>query len=163
MGLTALASWVGVTIAPQQAFENDFSNNHLLISAIVLGLLLVAIGWLSEQYDFKKHFAFTYLLLGGNLAAVAALAGLFIFDWKIIYFLIVILLSYLSVRYAQSHQSYLFLLLGVIYGYIAITYGIFHTLPDDAAFTLATVYFLASGIGVVISLIKIKDILAWER
>lgn len=164
MAITALASWIGVNIAPAEVWKNNnFDSQNLTITAILLGLCLVSIGWISEQKDWKKHFSFTYLLLGGNLAFMAALAALFQFDWKIIYFAIIAILSFLSIAYARQKHSYLFLLMGVIYGYIAFTYCIFKITPSDIDPFLYMLYFMLSGAGVIVFLIKIKELVGLKN
>ncbi len=164
MAITALASGVGVSIAPVKLWEaNDFNSQNLTITALLLGICLIFIGWISEQKDWKKHFSFTYFLLGGNLAFVAALAALFQFDWKIIYFIAIGILSFLYITYARQTHSYIFMLMGVIYGYIAFTYGVFKVLPDelDAAFFM--LYFMISGAGVILFLVKIKQLVGIKK
>lgn len=164
MAITALASGVGVSIAPVKLWEaNDFNSQNLTITALLLGICLVFVGWISEQKDWKKHFSFTYFLLGGNLAFVAALAALFQFDWKIIYFIVIAILSFLYITYARQTHSYIFMLMGVVYGYIAFTYSIFKVLPDelDAAFFM--LYFMLSGAGVILFLVKIKELIGIKK
>ena len=164
MAITALASGVGVSIAPLQLWNtNDFNSQNLIITALLLGICLIFIGWISEQKEVKKHFSFTYFLLGGNLTFVAALAGLFQFDWKIIYFIAIAILSYISIFYARQKHSYLFLLMGVIYGYIALTYSIFKILPEELDALFFMLYFILSGVGVIIFLIKIKEIIRLKK
>ncbi len=160
MAITALTSWIGVSVAPASLWKNNnFNTLNLTLTALLLGCFLIIIGWLSEKNSKKAHFGFTYLLMGGNMAFVAALVGLFNFDYKIIYFMLVIVLSYLSIIYAQQKQSYLFLLMGVIFGYSAITYGFFKVTPDNLDFFLYQLYFLASAGGTIYFLINIKKII----
>lgn len=164
MAITALASGVGVSIAPVKLWEtNNFNSQNLVITALLLGIFLIFVGWISEQRDFKKHFSFTYFLLGGNLAFVAALSGLFAFDWKIIYFFIVAILSFLSIAYARQKHSYLFLLMGVVYGYIAFTYSVFKVLPEQLDPFFFMIYFMLSGAGIILFLIKIKEIIGLKK
>lgn len=164
MAITALASGVGVSIAPVQLWEaNDFNSLNLIITALLLGSLVIFTGWISEQRNLKKHFSFTYFLLGGNLAFVASLAGLFEFDWKIIYFISAAALSFLYITYARQKNSYIFLLMGVVYGYIAFTYGIFKVMPNDLDAFFFMLYFMLTGAGVIIFLIKIKEIIGLKK
>ncbi|WP_064196823.1 MULTISPECIES: DUF2157 domain-containing protein [Emticicia] len=159
MGITAFASWVGISITPLRLLKNnDFNSENIIITALFLGFFLIMIGWGSIMKSLKKHFSYTYFLFGGNLAFIAALAGLFTFDYKFIYGLIVALLSFLSIKYARTIHSYLFLLMGVIYGYIAFTYTTFELLPNEIGPYLYMSYFMLSGMGVVFFLIKIKRI-----
>lgn len=160
MAITGLASWLGLTIAPLSVLsDNDFSDGKLIIPAIALGSALTAVGWISEEQNVKKHFAFTYMLMGGNLAAIAAQIGLFTHAPKILYFAIGLGLCYFFIRRARHAQSLLFLLMGTVYGYSIITYTIFENLGADAAFGLGIFYFFFSSMGVIYFLLNFKKFL----
>jgi uncharacterized membrane protein len=167
MGLTALASWVGVSIAPLSVLsQNDFSAPNFLLTAIALGLVLSAVGLVSEYKNFKKHFSFTYLILGSNLTLIACIIGMFSHAHWYIYTFIALALCFGLFQYARKTQSYLFLLMGVIYGYIAFTYLLFKLLElidNQELWVLAMYYFLLSGVGVVMFLINIKKILLGRK
>ncbi len=164
MAITALASWIGISITPLRLLKNnDFNSQDMVVSAILLGVFLIIIGWVSIQKEFKKHFSFTYFIFGGNLIFIAALSGLLAFDLKFIYGIIIAVLSYLSITYARTKHSYLFLLMGVVYGYIAFTYVIFTILPNDLDPFLYMLYFMISAAGVVLFLIKIKEIVGLKK
>ena len=163
MGLTALASWVGVSIAPLSVLsQNDFSAPNFLFTAIALGLALSGVGLFSEYKNLKKHFSFTYLFLGSNLTLIACMTGMFNHANWFIYSIIAIGLCIGLFQYARKTQSYIFLLMGVIYGYISLTYLLFKVLElinNETLWVLAMYYFLLSGVGVVMFLINIKKIL----
>ncbi|GGM87307.1 hypothetical protein GCM10010967_19650 [Dyadobacter beijingensis] len=160
MAITGLASWLGLTIAPLSVLsDNDFSDAKLIIPAIALGSLLTAAGWISEEQHFKKHFAFMYMLMGGNLACIAAQIGLFSFEPKILYFFIGIGLCWFFILRARQAQSLLFLLMGTVYGYCILTYVIFTNLGADAALGLGIFYFLFSSVGVIYFLLNFKKFL----
>ena len=164
MAITALASWIGISITPLRLLKNnDFNSQDMVVTAISLGVFLIIVGWVSIQKEFKKHFSFTYFIFGGNLTFIAALSGLFAFDLKFIYGIIIAILSYLSITYARTKHPYLFLLMGVIYGYIAFTYVIFKILPNDLDPFLYMLYFMLSAAGVVLFLIKIKEIVGLKK
>ncbi len=163
MAITAFASWVGVNIAPFSVLEkNDFSTPNFLVTAIVLGIVLSGLGLISEYKNLKKHFSFTYLLLGSNLTLIAALTGMFSHPNWFIYALISLVLCVGLFLYARKTQSYIFLLMGTIYGYIALTYLLFKLagfIDEDFMYMLGLYYFLLSGVGVIVFLMKIKKIL----
>jgi hypothetical protein len=164
MAITGLASWLGLTIAPLSLLsKNDFTDPALLISAIVLGLCLIIFSKVSEIYNLKGHFAFSYLILGGNLAAVAATTGLFLHDFKIVYFIISAALSIYFIIQARNSHSAVFLLVGVIYGYIVFTYALFKISPDSFIEVFVLWYFLFSSIGVLFFLLNFKKILGITR
>jgi len=164
MAITAFASWVGVSIAPFSVLEkNNFSAPNFLFTAIVLGLVLSAMGFISEYKNLKKHFSFTYLLLGSNLTLIATLIGMFSHaNWSVVYALITLTLCVGLFLYARKTQSYIFLLMGVIYVYIALTYLLFkfaEAISSEFIYMFAMYYFLLSGVGVIVFLMKIKKIL----
>jgi hypothetical protein len=164
LAITGLASWLGLTIAPLSVLtKNDFTDPALLWSAMVLGVALIAIARISVKYSFKAHFAFTYLLLGGNLALAASLAGLINEAFKLPFFLVGAALSCFYVYSARQVQSKLFLVIGVIYGYIILTYSLFHVLGEVAAATLGIFYFTFSSAGVVYFLLNFKKMLGVRK
>ena len=164
MAITALASWVGVNITPLKLLENnDFNGKNLAITAILLGIFLVVVGWLTAQKDWKKHFTFTYFILGGNLALVAASFALFNFDLKVIYAVIIAILCYSSITYARREHSYLFMLMGVIYGYVAFTYCFFEILPQNIDPMMPMLYFMLSAAGVIAFLVNLKQIIGLKK
>lgn len=163
MAITAFASWVGVNIAPFSVLEkNGFSAPNFLVTAIVLGIVLSGLGLISEYKNLKKHFSFTYLLLGSNLTLIAALTGMFSHPNWFIYALISLVLCVGLFLYARKTQSYIFLLMGTIYGYIALTYLLFKLagfIDEDFMYMFGLYYYLLSGVGVIVFLMKIKKIL----
>lgn len=163
MAITALTSSIGISITPVTIWQSDKLNTQsLVISAIILGVILVIVGFISEKQDLKKHFSFTYLLYGSNMVFLAALTGLFGFDYKVIYFLIIILMSLLSIYYARKTHSYLFVLMGVVFGYTAFTYSFFNLLPNDYDFFTYQFYFFASAGGIIYFLLNIRKIVKSE-
>ncbi|WP_031527318.1 DUF2157 domain-containing protein [Dyadobacter crusticola] len=164
MGITGLASWLGLTIAPLSVLtKNDFTDSKLVWSAIALGILLVSFAWLSHVKRWKAHFANAYLLLGGNLAFIATLVGAFTLEPLFVFFLLGIALAVFFILSARRVQSLLFLLMGVVYGYIHVTYLIGKLLGEDLVFALATIYFTISSIGVVLFLLNYKKFLGIKR
>jgi hypothetical protein len=167
MALTGLAAWAGVAIAPLSAFSgNDYTLSHLDSVAIGLGILLAAVGLASEYLNRKKHFSYTYMLLGSNLALVAASSAL----WRdyaepgflppVLAALLIVALSAALYWYARRTHSYVFLLMGALYGYMALTYLFFQLMKAGSGFgELALVYFPLSTIGVLVFLLNLKNIL----
>lgn len=167
MAITALASWVDVSIAPFSVLEkNNFSAPNFQFTAIILGLVLSALGLISEYKNLKKHFSFTYLLLGSNLTLIATLMGMFSHTNWFTYVLITLTLCLGLFLYARKTLSYIFLLMGVIYGYIALTYLLFKVtgvIDENFMYMFAMYYFLLSGVGVIVFLMKIKKILGFIK
>ncbi|WP_083325910.1 hypothetical protein [Hymenobacter coccineus] len=162
LAITALALWVGVSAAPLAAFTNsDFAAAALSTPAVLLGLALLAVGLWSDVTRHKAHFAFAYVSLGGNLALFALTASLFS-SYGLPHagappLLLAVCAS--LIWYARRSQSYLFLLMGAVFGYIGVTYLLFEVLGSEIGFLLGTLYFPASAIGVALLLINMKRFL----
>jgi len=160
MALTALISWVGVTVRPLNLyFKTNFFEEETVFSAVILALTLIGLALLLERQRIKAHFTYTYLTIAGNLLMVALLGGLFNFDNFRIWFALGLAGACFAFdQYARRSRktqptataegSFLFLLMSVIYGYIAITYLFFHYLRpkgDDTYYW----YFILTGIALV--------------
>ncbi|GGB86946.1 DUF2157 domain-containing protein [Dyadobacter sediminis] len=164
MAITGLASWLGLTIAPLSVvYGNNLTDLKILNSAIILGTLLTVTGWLSERLSIKKHFSSTYIFLGGNLAALAAISGLINQPYKVAYAVLSLAFCLFFVLNARRKQSHIFLLIGIIYAYITVTYLIFFRISENAYFSLMTVYLTVSSIGVIYFLLNFKKILGTAR
>jgi hypothetical protein len=169
MGLTALASWVGLTVAPLAVLtENEFWNDSIRGAAIGLGLLLMAAGFYSEYRGRKAHFAFTYLLLGSNLALAALATSLFratFHEQPGLGLGIVVLMLALCAGlfwYARRTQSYWFIVLAAGYAYFAACYVLVQViilLPNDLIMLAATIFFPLSALLVVLFFVNLKKIL----
>lgn len=161
MAITALAAWVGLTTQPLAVFENDFLTASVSRAAIGLGATLLLAGWLSETRHRKAHFAYTYLLLGGNLLLGTATAAMFtaVLRPTALLVLLVLAVSAGLFWYGRRAHSHLFLLLGAAYGYVAFTYGLGWLLSEfglDVVFSLGLYYFVASTAAAVWFLTHLK-------
>jgi hypothetical protein len=173
LAITTLAAWVGVSVAPLALFTGEFPPEALSGPGLLLGLALLAAGLAAELLRRKPHFAYTYLLLGGNVALLAALvrlfdaAGLDTGQPELLRALLVALLMLGIcaglVWYARRAQSYVFLLLAVGYGYVAFTSALLLLAElvgiREAFLPLGTLYFPLSLLGLLLLLLNIKKIL----
>lgn len=169
MGLTALASWVGLTVAPLAVLtDNDFWNAQIQRAAFGLGLVLMAAGFYSEHTGRKAHFAFTYLLLGSNLALASlttvALQSSFHEGHLSVFgtaFLTLVLCAGL-LWYARRTQSYWFLVLAAAYAYIAVgclLAQVVMALPEVLIVASLFIVFPLSALAVVLFFVNLKKIL----
>ena len=175
MAITALAAWVGVSVAPLALFTEGFPARELSGPGLLLGLALLAVGLAAERLRRKPHFAFTYLLLGSNVALLAATVRLFEGEsgratptlWRAAAVAMLMLGICAGLGwYARRRHSYVFLLLAVSYGYVAFTsllVLLFELMGLPAVpIELAMLYFPLSMIGLVLLLINLKKILRLE-
>jgi hypothetical protein len=169
MGITALASWVGLTVAPLSVLtENDFWNDQIQRVAFGLGLVLMAAGFYSEHFSRKAHFSFTYLLLGSNLAlaslTTATLRASFDEHHLTVFgsaFLTLVLCAGL-LWYARRTQSYWFLVLAAAYAYVAagcVLAQFIMALPDELIVASLLILLPLSALLVVLFFVNLKKIL----
>lgn len=161
MGVSAAASYFGISFSVNK-FNETYDTDSLIFVGMVFGVFLMIIGWFSEKFSLKKHFAFTYYLFGGNLAFISVLAAFFTFENNHLYAAILVVLSLISILHARVSQSYLLFLMGLIYGYVGVTVYVFTVLGSDAGAFVSIFYFLFSCGGVVYFLFNIKKMLKFN-
>lgn len=130
MALTALISWVGVTVRPLELyFKTNFFDQSTVFSAIALALVLIGGALLLERRRIKPHFTETQLTIAGNLLMVALLGGMFNFEGLRLWFALGLAgACVLFDQLARRRKLFLFLLMSSLYGYIGATYLVFHYL-----------------------------------
>lgn len=153
MGLTALASWVGVTVRPLELrLKTNFFDEPTVLAAVGLGTLLIGAALWLEQRRIKAHFTYTLLTFAGNLLLLALLTGVFNFEGRrwlygVPLFAVCAAFDWLSRR----EQVFLYRLMGVVYAYIGATYLILFHLLDGMNYPTEVylIYFIATGAGAV--------------
>lgn len=167
LGITGLAAWAGISVTPMELLDNnDFSSLQIIITAIVIGVLLAGFSMYAENKEIKKHFGFTYNNFAANILFIATLAALFDQDLKVISFLLLAGVCFYYMKYAIKQQSFFFLLISVIYGYIGLTYAFFSLLIEinnELSFLLGMFFILASCVGIVLFFIYYKRILGIKK
>ena len=163
MAIANLAVWMGVSVTPKQLLLNsDFNSETIIYTYLVLGIVLIAAAYASQQIRFKKHFKFSYQHYGIHVAYVALLAGYFHFYDSIIaavWMLGVLLLSFFTYTDAFKNKSFYFMLLVVLYSYIALSSLIvraFISMNDIGGVYLVLFYFIGSGVGLILLLINLN-------
>lgn len=143
LGITALASFWGISASPQKWYSNDFfsdSNHH--ITALIFAPALAAAAVVLDKRGIKKHFTFTYLNFCLLMFLIAALAGVFINYNSYAIFLLLLYAGCGAAVYAANwKKSFLFLVYAFVAGYIGTTYMLIDWLMDSEAIFI---YFFAS-------------------
>lgn len=158
MALTALISWVGLTVRPLDFFvKTNFFDQRVVFSAILLSLVLIGAALLLERQRIKPHFTYTYLSIAGNVLLIALLAGVFNFEELRVGFVLGLAVACFGFdRYARRERSFLFLLMSAVYGYIGATYLLSFLKIDT---NLVFLYFVATGVGLIAYLSRYRQYL----
>ena len=165
LAITNLAAWVGINATPTRILKgNDFDSDRTIFAAILLGLCLLLISFLSTSKKVKEHFSFTYKNFGVHILFIGLLAGLFHFhSVYLVWFLMLASFSFLAFRYAIKERSFYFLVITVLYGWIGLSYVIIEVLTgintDVASIYLVFIYFIFSGIAFIRLLIRYNKVL----
>ncbi|MCO4292180.1 DUF2157 domain-containing protein [Solitalea sp. MAHUQ-68] len=161
LAITNLGLWMGIAVTPTQILaNNDFNSDQIIYSGLLLGIILLLAAFLSERYNIKKHFKFTYQNFGLNLTFIALLAGYYSFGSSTLLWIVALAaIALFYYKEAIREHSFYFLLVITLYGYIAISSVIIRgliALADEGAIYLGLMYFIASGIGVILFLINLN-------
>lgn len=159
LGITALASFFGISVSAQQWHSGDFfSEGQLYIIAIIFSVCLMTVAlWLNKR-AIKEHFTFTYLNFSLLIYFSACVVGLFINEkYYFIYILLILAGCYVAWWQARNYKSFLFLTYAFVASYIAITYFLADTIFDDEP-SLWFLYSLLSCGGFIYYIIKYRTI-----
>lgn len=165
MGITALATWLGITVTPQDLLrQNDFNSDTIVETGVFLGMILTLAPFLSERWDVKKHFSLTYLNFGVHILMISCLGGMMALDQGAVYFPLLLLAVGFFLWYARTRGSFYFLTVPVLYGYIGITYMlVVHTESLNLDFTFYLFYFIFSCVGVIVFLMNYKRFIKTDK
>jgi Predicted membrane protein (DUF2157) len=168
MGLTALAAWAGLAVAPASILNNiEFVQTALRGTTIGLGVALSGVAFYSEWMRRKAHFAPTFLSLGANLTG-AGLASLLIDGWDSV---TAILLGAVGLaglcfglyQFARRTHSHWFLVLAAGWGYFLVTYLwvrlMIATDAEEGAILLSILYFVFSTFAIIRFFLNLKKLL----
>lgn len=157
IALTALTTFIGITLTPQKVFENEFiSNPILLFSGIALGLLFIVWAVYSEKVDLKKHFYFVFYTFAQHLIGICCLSGLFQEQW---YLFLPIFIGFVYYFYKLSYTFYAtsFFVFTILYGFFGLNTLLSKAFDNsfliEFIIMISPFYFIGS-IVVFISLVK---------
>jgi len=120
IAITALATFIGITITPQTLLENDvYSNPNLSYSGLGLGLVLILWMEYSSRENIKKHFHIVYATFALNLVGICCIAGLLEDYWPVFVTITAAAIYYFYKRSYQIASTFMFVL-SLLYGYVGI-------------------------------------------
>lgn len=161
LAIANLATWLGFTVTPLQILaSNDFNSSRIIFTGLALGVLLMFIAWVTISRNIKRHFEFTYANFGTHTVLVSCLAAMFHFSAVyLVWFLVLLGMIYFFYRKALQEKSFYFILIITLYAYIGTSYVVLNLLEqvgtgDLAPLYLGFLYFIISGIGLVLSLVR---------
>jgi hypothetical protein len=161
LAITNLSAWAGIVVTPTRILKaNDFNSNTIIYTGLVLGLFLLIVGKLTIRRAIKPHFAFTYTNFGMNILFISCLAGLFRFEQVYLaWFLLLAGIAFYFYREAVRENSFYILLMLTLYGFIGLSYVVVNQ-PfwgfSTGAWMLICLYFIGSGIGLILFLIRMN-------
>lgn len=155
LAITNLATWIGISVTPLRLLkENDFNDPHIIYAGLVLGVILVVVSFVIQYRNIKAHFAFTHKNFGAHILFVSLLALMFYFEN--IYLLCFVLLTGVSVlffRDSLKENSFYFLVVTLLYGYVGLSYVVIELLSmsgfEMGPVYVVIIYFILSGIGLI--------------
>jgi hypothetical protein len=163
LAITNLAAWAGVAITPLTIWkEGNFSDVRLIWTGILLGFVLLGMGHVSLDRRVKAHFAGTYTNFGLHLFFIASLAGLFRYDRVyLLWFVALMGVSWFLYGRAMARGSFYYIVVMVLYGYIALCYVVLRLLmtisgADIGVIGLGFLYFVLSAVGVALLLVRLN-------
>lgn len=168
MAITAIGGWLGLTVTPLNMFDQDWGSERLILTGILYGAVLAAISHFIIVKNLKKHFSFTYFNIGMQLLFICTLSAAFNFEYtKALFFVLLAGLCYISFLYARREQSFYFLVLAAVYGYVGLTYMLILFIDYLDAFNhfeigmiyLCLLYFILSCVGIIYFFFNYKKFL----
>jgi hypothetical protein len=161
LGITALASWLGIAVTPMALLsDNDFSSSRLIYTGLLLGVLLCGAAFYFTHRDIKKHFDFTYLNFGVHILFLSCLSGLMVLEKGWLFVPLLAAITTLFILYARREQSFYFLMVAVLYAYWGASYLVFQL--EVFRSELIFWYFILSCMGVIWFLMQSRKLLKYE-
>jgi hypothetical protein len=163
MAIINLAVWMGVSVTPKQLLlHSDFNSQTIIYIYLLLGILLLLGAMLTQRFNFKRHFKFSYSHYGVHVAFITLLAGYFHYynlALAAVWMLGLAVLAILVYRDALKNKSFYFLLLVVLYSYIAISslmVRLCMLAENGVLINLLFYYFIGSAVGFIFLLIHLN-------
>jgi Predicted membrane protein (DUF2157) len=166
MAIANLGAWMGVAVDPMKLARNlDSADMGLIVNGVMLGAILHLFTWLTAQRNFKAHFAPVYKNFGVHVLFISLFCGMGQFDdLFLIWLLLALVMVAVHTRIAYLQRSFYFLVMAIIYGYVAVSFAVCRLLSlagweSDFAVCLVFLYFIASAAWLVQFLIRLNKTL----
>ncbi len=160
LAITNLGAWAGLAITPLNILRNNnFNSQQLIITALLLGSVLITAGILTKYKKVKAHFEFTYTNFGLHIFYIGCITAIFNFEIPSFFWLIIMsAISYLFYLKAIKEKSFYFLLILTLYLYVGISIVFIESIRYDSKefIKLAFLYFITTALGLMGFLINMN-------
>jgi len=160
MAITNLAAWCGIAVSPDKILTgNDFGDERIIITGLLLGAFLAVIASLSRRFNVKAHFGFTYANFGAHLLFISCLAAMFEFEkMYFVWFLLLMGITWVFYQKALQERSFYYMLILALYAYVGICYVVVRLLFNmeiyEGIIYLTLLYFIGSAIALILFLVN---------
>lgn len=121
IGLTALATSIGITLTPQTLIDNDvYWNENFSYYGLGLGLIVILWAIYSQKIDLKKHFNLVLLTFTLHLTSICCIAGL-INDYWVFFMLPLGASTYYFCKKSFEIPAISIYIFSLLYAYIGFT------------------------------------------
>jgi hypothetical protein len=164
MSITVLAAAVGISITPINWVTMEWMvTSNLYSTSILLGIILLPIGQVSQYYGVKKHFRFTYQNFGLLLYFIGCISAIFSNEYGSTFALLTVVSAGIITYYTWVHKAFLFFVYANLAGYIAFTYLMFRAIENMRGdYIIFIYYFPVTCIGYLVFIFTKKSHFAHE-
>lgn len=162
IAVTGLAAYVGLSVTPQDIFNNNnnfYANQSLSYSAVFLSVLLVLWTTYSYKINLKTHFALVYLTFALHIISVACISNMV--GYELTWLLFTLILAGSSVYfYKASYQQksislYVFMIIYAFIGLNILLFRIFDHIDLDDFWELLILILPIYAIGSIVMFIRL--------
>lgn len=151
IGITALATSIGISVTPRTLIHNEvYWNENLSYYGLILGVLIAVWSIYSKKINLKKHFDLVLLTFALHLISICCISGL-IHDFWIVFVLFLGASSYYFYMKSFEIQAISIYIFTILYGYIGFNIFLARVLGDldlyifgELLIVLLPIYFIIS-------------------
>lgn len=158
ISITALGSFIGLTLKIQTLFENDFLNDILLLSSgLIFGGLLLIWEYYSEKNNLKVHFSTVFLTFALHLLFLIGLIGFAQKNFWFLYSFILVFVACFFYKKSLQYATISWYIFTLFYGYIGfdiLFFRIIYYFDLDQITTFLTLFTPFYVLGSILFFIK---------
>lgn len=151
IGITALATSIGISVTPRTLIHNEvYWNENLSYYGLILGVLIAIWAIYSKKINLKRHFDLVLLTFALHLISICCISGLY-HDFWIIFVLFLGVSSYYFYIKSFEIQAISIYIFTILYGYIGFNIFLARVLGDldllvfgELLIVLLPIYFIIS-------------------